>query len=152
MDWTQIFFVIRFSLLSTSLAASVAHDPRQIASRAMAELAAALLPIVDFVGVLRDESVAIRHFDFRQARGVHYVVFLDDLVAEKNERRQGIYFVRLERALLVAGHGSADVVEDRRRVRPVRSDRHFRVQRSERALAADERGRLCASFLAFAVA
>ena len=69
----------------------------------MPELAAALFPIVNFVQILGNESVAIRHFDFGQCRGVDDVVFLDDAIAIKDKRREGIDLVNLQRPFLKRG-------------------------------------------------
>jgi hypothetical protein len=118
----------------------------------MAELAAALFPIVDFVQILGNESIAIGHFDFGQCCGVHDVVFLDDVIAVEEKRRQGIDLVNLQRPFLKPRHGPANVIEDGGREWPVAPHRHFWVQGNERVLAADEGGRLRAAFLIFTVA
>src|ERR1700676_4799948 len=110
--------------------------------RAVPELAAALLPIVNFVQILGYESVTIGHFDFGESRGVDDVVFLDDVIAVQDERREGIDLIDLERSFLNPRHGPANVIENRGGERPVASRGHLWVQGSERALAANQRRRL----------
>ena len=121
-------------------------------SGAMPELAASLLPIVNFVKILGNESIAIGHFYFGESRGVDDVIFLDDVIAIQDERREGIDFIDLERSFLIPRHGAADVIKNRGCERPVAPRGHLWMQRSECALASDERGSLRAAFLTFAVA
>src|SRR5215475_1517930 len=72
---------------------------------------------------IRHETVARRHRDFWQRRGVDDGVFRDELVGVKQERREAVHLRVGERTRRVGGHRAADVVEDRSGIRPVVADR-----------------------------
>src|SRR5262249_21996309 len=57
---------------------------------------------------LRNEAIAVRHFDLRQTLVVHDVGLADDAVPIEQERRQCVDFVRSERARLGNGHRAVD--------------------------------------------
>src|SRR5690242_4116688 len=69
--------------------------------RAMAQAAPACLGVVNFLQLLRNESVAIGHLNSWQRLGVDDVLFLDDFVAIEHKGNQGIYFVGTQRTFLV---------------------------------------------------
>src|SRR5260370_35476186 len=81
-------------------------------SRAMPHAASALLGIVNFFQLLRNETVAIGHLNFRQRFGVDDVFFLDDVIAIQHESDEGINFVCAQRSFLIARHVAAAIIKN----------------------------------------
>src|SRR6266436_7148283 len=65
----------------------------QGSSRTMPQLASPFLGIVNFLELLRDETIAIGHLNLRQNLGVDHVIFFDDIVAKEHEGRKRINLV-----------------------------------------------------------
>src|SRR5579859_4408399 len=99
-----VFANSRTSRLTVSFQTRTGNSDVRHGSRTVSKLAAAFLPVVNFVKIPRDEAVAIGHFDFGKRRGVDHVVFLDDVIAKQNEGRERVDFIYLERTFLVARH------------------------------------------------
>src|SRR3977135_3855257 len=88
-------------------------------SRANALLASPLFFVWNIRKSWRNESIAIRHLNFRQRFRVHDVIFLDDVALGEDERGKRVDLIRAERSSLIARHRAVDVVPDRGRVRPI---------------------------------
>ena len=75
---------------------------------------------------------------FGSVRRVHHGVLRDDAVQREQIRRDRVHLVGRQRLRRHVRHRAADVVEHRRRVRPVAADRAHRRRLAQRALPADE--------------
>src|ERR1700682_3810839 len=100
-----------------------------ISSRANALLASPLLFIRNIRKSWRNESIAIRHLNFRQRLCVQHVVFLDDVALGEDERGQSVHFIRAQRSALTSRHGAVDKVPDSRSIRPVTTNGSDRFKR-----------------------
>src|SRR4029077_15186149 len=104
----------------------------------MPEAASALLDVMYFVVLWRNDAIAIWHLDSRQSFCIDRVGFLDDVVLKKQEGRQCIGLVRFERTFLPSWHGFVNEIKDRRCVGPVTSDREYGLRSRECALAINQ--------------
>src|SRR3984893_8032710 len=83
-------------------------------SRANALLASPLLFVRDIRESRGNESVAIRHLNFRQRLRVQHIVFLDDVALGEDERGKSVDLVRRECSALTSRHRAVDKVPDGR--------------------------------------
>ena len=60
----------------------------------------------------REESVSIRHFDLRQARGVQGVTLLDNAVPIEKEGHYRVHHVWTERGRLIERHRAVETESD----------------------------------------
>src|SRR5229473_878875 len=118
-----------FSLFFLTIGASRQH---YVSSRANALLASPLLFVRNIRKSGRNESIAIRHLNFRQRHRVQHVVFLDDVALGENVRRKSVDLVRGERSTLTSRHRAVDKVPNRSRVWPVAPYGSYRPKRCQR--------------------
>lgn len=84
-----------------------------------------------------DEAFPVRHHDFRQGGRVDLLIFSDDVRFPEHIRGDCIDLVVTERARLVEGHRSLDIVEHSGGVRPVALDGLHGLTACEAAAPAD---------------
>src|SRR5207248_1443438 len=80
---------------------------------------------------IRDEPLAVRHHDLRQARGVDDLILANDAVHVEYVGDGCVDLRRLEQSWLIERHRPVDVVPERRRIGPVAADRFQRARRSQ---------------------
>jgi 6-phosphogluconolactonase len=98
--------------------------------------AAARLLLAPFDGArVGNEAVAVGHLDGRQRFLVELSRFIDDTVPVEQHRRQGVDFVRRQRARCVIRHGAADVIKHGGGMGPVGAHRLDGLGGSERTHA-----------------
>src|SRR6266851_10443177 len=93
-----------------------------ISLRANALLASPLLFVRNIRESRGNESITIRHLNFRQRLRVQHVIFFDDIALGEDERGKSVYLICGERSTLTPRHRAVDKVPNRSRVRPVTSN------------------------------
>ena len=101
--------------------------------------------------VVIDEAVAIGHLDRGERSGVERRSLRDDVVEIEDVARHGIDVVVAERLGIGERHRATNVVEERRRVRPVAPYRFNRPRARKRPAASRENRHTAVAFAEVAV-